>query len=283
MRYEINSELGEIEIYFESCPRLAIREELKIKGFRWNPQKMCWYAKQRTDTLELARSMADKVNMEIDVPVQSDQVRVELNSESVGIEPTMLRACCYASKVDEFLNMPKKEWKREMRSAFKEETDLPLSQSQVDAWDDCYEALHHELNNDYADFGIVFEYVLPYENGRRPDVVLVSEELVLILEFKRKQFVLTEDLDQTADYARDIREYHYESREKRVVPVLVLTRGNELYDFNKNVHICSSDRLREKIDDLVKEVGSLTPCEVEKWINSKYEPLPTMVEAARRF
>ena len=29
-----------------------------------------------------------------------------------------------------------------------------------------------------------------------------------------------EDLDQIADYGRDIREYHFESRNKKVIPIL---------------------------------------------------------------
>ncbi len=35
-------------------------------------------------------------------------------------------------------------------------------------------------------FGIIFNMLLPYESGRRPDVLLVSEEQVFVLEFKMK-------------------------------------------------------------------------------------------------
>lgn len=63
---------------------------------------------------------------------------------------------------------------------------------------------------------IIFEYVLPYESGRRPDIILLSNEHVVILEFKMKNEAKYEDIDQVKAYARDIREYHYESRGKKL-------------------------------------------------------------------
>ena len=283
MRYELNSEYNGIEIYFDTCPELSVREKLKANGFRWHGGKMCWYAKYNEERLKLAKELCGDKSVKYDMIMPAKNITLETSFEKTNIEPSMLRTCCYVSKLSEFLEVPKREWKKEMRSAFKEEVDLPLSQSQIDAWDDCFDVLQEELGNSCADFDIVFEYVLPYENGRRPDVVLLSEEVVIILEFKRKPHALMEDLDQIADYGRDIREYHFESRNKKVIPILVLTRGSGISYVDKGVYICSSDNLGTKIDYIVQEIGGVVACDVEEWINSKYEPLPTMVEAARRF
>ena len=213
------------------------------------------------------------------LPVQID---IELE-RGMNSEPDLNRLFCYAAKLEEFMSISKSEWKKDMCSAFKDEVDLPLSQSQISAWDDCFEVLQSELNQCNPNFNVVFEYVLPYENGRRPDVLLVSEEVVIILEFKRKSVVLVEDLDQTADYGRDIREYHFESKNRKIVPMLVLTRGNGIDYVDKGVHICSSENLRANIDSVVEEIGTVTLGNIDTWVHSKYEPLPTMVEAARRF
>ena len=43
---------------------------------------------------------------------------------------------------------------------------------------------------------IIFEYVLPYESGRRPDIILLSNQQVVILEFKMKNEVKNENIDQ---------------------------------------------------------------------------------------
>ncbi|MBE2989099.1 DUF2075 domain-containing protein [Sneathia sp. DSM 16630] len=195
----------------------------------------------------------------------------------------MARKYCYADSIENFLGIEKAAWEEKMKSAFEEVIDLPLGKSQIGAWADCYDVLQKELVGDLSGFSIVFEYVLPYENGRRPDVLLVSNEAVIILEFKRKSVVHVEDLDQAADYGRDIREYHFESRDKTVVPMLVLTWADNISYIDKDVRICSSDKLMENLNAVISSIGSITFCDIDKWIDSKYEPLPTVVEAARRF
>lgn len=283
MRYELNREHDGIEVYFEQCPESSVRDKLKENGFRWHGTKKCWYAKQNAERLALIHSMIDLENVKKDFLMPEKNIRIEPIPDKTVKEPSVLRACCYASKLKDFMNTSKGEWKKEMRNAFKEEVELPVSQSQIDAWDDCYDVLKKELNDWHSDLSIIFEYVLPYESGRRPDVILLSREAVFILEFKRKSCALEEDIDQTADYGRDIREYHYESRNKKIIPILVLSRGYGINYIDKGVHICSADNLRINIDCLVNEIGLLTACDEEVWVNSKYEPLPTMVEAARRF
>ena len=112
--------------------------------------------------------------------------------------------------LEEFFDISQSAWLAAMKSAFSDEYVLSLGASQEHAWKDCYEKLQKYLpliDNDNKQFGIIFEYALPYESGRRPDVLLVSKEQVIILEFKMKNIFLPEDIDQVAAYARDIREY----------------------------------------------------------------------------
>ncbi len=265
--FKINNSQNEVEIYFDSAPAKSIRDEVKAAGFRFDWCKICWHAKQTDESIKFAKKI----------------VADEAGNQRTQTEPPITRKYCYADNMKNFMGTEKSAWMREMRSAFKEEIDHPLSQSQIDAWADCYDVLQKELTGNLSSFNIIFEYVLPYENGRRPDVLLISNEAVIILEFKRKPVVLAEDLDQAADYGRDIREYHYESRDKLVTPMLVLTRTKSLSYIDKEVRICSSDRLMENINATISTNGSITPCDVHKWVDSKYEPLPTMVEAARRF
>ena len=278
-RYELNESLNGVEIYFDGIPSVAVREEIKAAGFQWHRAKKCWYAKQTEERVALAKRMVDGTAES----QQEQTVATPVVNVAVDVEPPMTRKYCYADSIENFLGTEKAAWKKEMRSAFKEESDLPLGQSQIDAWADCYDVLQKELVGDLSGFSIVFEYVLPYENGRRPDVLLVSNEAVIILEFKRKPVVYVEDLDQAADYGRDIREYHFESRDKTVVSMLVLTRADNISYIDKDVRICSSDQLMENLNAAISSIGSITSCDIDKWIDSKYEPLPTMVEAARRF
>ena len=278
-KYKLNNSLNKIEIYFDNAPAESIRNQVKAAGFHWNNNKKCWFAIQTKERIDLAKNIVSQIDNKYKV-----QKSVALTqNHKAKIEPPMTRKHCYADNVENFMNTEKSKWINDMRSAYKEVTDLPLSQSQIDAWDDCYDVLQRELKNGLSEFGIIFEYVLPYESGRRPDVLLVSNEIVIIVEFKRKSDVLAEDLDQAADYGRDIREYHYESRNKIIVPMLVLTRANNINYIDNDVRICSADHLMEYIQDVTHNIETITPCNIRQWIDSKYEPLPTIVEAARKF
>lgn len=276
-KYEINDSLNEVEIYFDGVPSFAVRGAMKEAGFYWN--KKCWKAKQTEKRVDLAKRIA--AGTFVSQPEQAAAVPAEVMSGDV--EPPMTRKYCYADTIENFLGTEKAAWVKEMRSAFKEEIDLPLERPQVRAWKDCYDVLQRELVGDLTSFHIIFEYALPYERGRRPDVLLISNEAVIILEFKGKPLARPEDLDQAADYGRDIREYHYESRDKAVIPMLVLTKAENVSYMDKGVRICSADQLMGNINAAISSIGSMTSCDIDQWVDSKYESLPTIVEAARRF
>jgi hypothetical protein len=54
-------------------------------------------------------------------------------------------------------------------------------------------------------FSAIFEYELPREGGRRPDVVLLQNGVVVVVEFKDRATIASADLDQVAAYARDLK------------------------------------------------------------------------------
>ncbi len=57
--YKLNNELSGVEIYFNGKPVKDILTNLKAEGFRWNGRKLCWYAKQSPNTMEIAEAMAN--------------------------------------------------------------------------------------------------------------------------------------------------------------------------------------------------------------------------------
>ena len=190
--------------------------------------------------------------------------------------------CCYVASVAEFLDETKPVWLAKMKGNFPRVCpNLELGASQVSAWEDCFRVLKAQLalSKELLNFQIIFEYALPYEDGRRPDVILLSKEQVLVLEFKRYAAISTAAEDQVKAYARDLGEYHFASREREIVPVLVLTRLDAV-EIKGDVLICGKNDLAAKLQEVVKEV---TPCDASIWLASKYEPLPALVEAAKMF
>ena len=187
--------------------------------------------------------------------------------------------CSFASSLGTFLSVRKEEWLAQMKAR---ESGRPLHEEQIAAWADCYDVLLHTLpaiQAQHPELILIFEYELPYEAGRRPDVILLSQEQVVILEFKMKYRVLRADVDQTAAYARDIREYHFESRNRKVTSLLVVTRINHTIELRGSVLVSSGDRLQEALLDTLQ--AGTTACDATAWMSSRYEPLPTIVEAAQ--
>lgn len=195
--------------------------------------------------------------------------------------------CCYANTLPHFLLEDEKLWLDVMTTTFQDTHSLSLSESQVRAWKDCFRVLKAQLPTiaqRCPNFSIVFEYVLPYESGRRPDVLLVSGEQVIILEFKKKFMVYHADIDQVAAYGRDIHEYHYESRNHEVASVLVLTGTDDIEidtDLATGAIVCTGSELGQLLERIV--APTCTAIDIHTWMDSKYEPLPTIVEAAKMF
>lgn len=202
--------------------------------------------------------------------MESKEIRCS-NSQKIG-------RCCYAELITNFNKETEDKFINQLKLAFLENYSFELSDEQVSAWKDSFKVMNNL--NLHPDISIIFEYELPYESGRRPDVILLSNTDVVILEFKMKNIIKQEDIDQVKAYARDLSEYHYESREKKISPLLVLTRTTNLDKKIDNVHCVSDDMLQNVLDSLYSH--EINVCNIKEWVSSKYEPLPTIVETARR-
>jgi len=125
-------------------------------------------------------------------------------------------------------------------------------------------------------WGIVFEYELPLEGGRRPDIVLLAGQTIGVLEFKSSHRINRGSVDQVAAYARDLAEYHEASHGVPIQPILVLTRGTYSQPNDQGVVITDVGLLGSTLDKLASE-GQL---DLTAWLNSDYKPLPFSVDAA---
>jgi hypothetical protein len=87
-----------------------------------------------------------------------------------------------------------------------------------------------------SEHSAVLEYELPREGGRRPDVVVLQNGTVAVLEFKSAAQPRRADLDQVAAYARDLMHYHSACQDVRVVAVLVLPERRVLEAVSDHVY-----------------------------------------------
>lgn len=203
----------------------------------------------------------------------------ELKDPSI-IKPTKY---CYKGYIDDFLSLDEPTWLAIMHRNYENNRGEFAGQGIVRSWEDCFKHLKYFLKNYKGKrYYVIFEYELELGSGRRPDVILLMENDVVILEFKEKDNVSRKDILQLQDYADNLLGYHVESRGKQITPILVGTRLKATLKTLKDssVKVCSPNCLNKVIDSLnAKEISY--DYDPESWIKSKYEPLRTIVESAR--
>lgn len=156
---------------------------------------------------------------------------------------------------------------------------------QKNTWIQEINILKRELKG--FDGKVIFEYTIP-RMGKRVDTIVLYNNIVFVLEFKcgSKKYN-SSDYDQVYDYALDLKNFHKESFDKLIVPILIATDApakdyNEL-PIKENVMEpleCNSCGIRKLISSVSNEYN-MPEFSYDNWINSEYLPTPTIVEAAR--
>ncbi len=122
--------------------------------------------------------------------------------------------------IDEFVNTTSEEVLGHLASAH----SFALEPMQRSAWQVSIKQLQEIFRT--TDIGyILFEYSIP-RVGKRADVVVLWKGMVVVLEYKvGADHFGGADLDQTIDYALDLKDFHSGSAELPIVPVLVATNA----------------------------------------------------------
>ena len=198
----------------------------------------------------------------------------------------ILSRAAWSGTVTTFLGTPNTAIETALVHQLRDIQHFPVDSSQIIAWQNCIKVLHtglFEFLNEKpqsADWTILFEYELPRERGRRPDVVILSPSHIFVIEFKDFSAVLLAHLDQVSTYVRDLRNYHAASQANPVIPILLLTQAQERFEHQGEVHIVSPDQLVRLLR--LYPVDALLPkIDPKIWDSADYKPLPSLVAAAR--
>lgn len=187
---------------------------------------------------------------------------------------------CYADTLANFMKIEKGTWMSTMKESFENVCGEKAKSSQMRSWDDCYDVLQDQLKDLAAinpEIFIIFEYVLRYTSRKRPDVILLAKDKLVILEFKRKSSELLEDRMQTEEYARKLYKYHKGCTVMRaIIPALVLSYAADFETHKEGIaHIVSRNHVSELVSELNNAEAMDDPFE---WIDSLYAETPTVVQ-----
>lgn len=189
----------------------------------------------------------------------------------------------YSARLSEFIAEPPDSILGQL--VHRSEFDVTLTQRR--AWVEQIAVLKRELATCAGGCVIHFEFVVP-RLGRRIDTVLLTEEAVFVLEFKLgERRAEASALDQAWDYALDLKNFHEPSHGLPLVPIVIPTA---LADDSQPEVTFASDHVARPMGVAPMRLGALIhlvtrrserhDCRVEDWAAGRYQPTPTIVEAA---
>ena len=188
----------------------------------------------------------------------------------------------YSARIREFLDeKPETLLGKLMVSDEFSTTDL-----QKNAWRKEIDILQDQLRS-VENGDIAFEYTIP-RMGHRIDVVCIIRGLIFLLEFKvGDREYRKSTADQVMDYALDLKYFHELSADRYIIPISIPTEApsvcNEvsfMEDKISNVLKCMKDNIGLTINSVLSSVQD-QDLSIADWINSRYAPTPTIIEAAQ--
>ena len=138
---------------------------------------------------------------------------------------------------------------------------------------------------------VIFEYSIP-RLGKRIDVVVLVRGIVFAIEFKAgEDTYLRADMEQVMDYALDLKNFHLDSHQRTIVPILVATEAkNSSHELRFSVYddhvynplFTNTENLSRLIKEVIDNEGvqPSSSDEFANWAISRYSPTPTIIEAA---
>lgn len=162
-----------------------------------------------------------------------------------------------------------------------------LEELQKNAWVTQIRILKRQLSA-VSDSFITLEYTIP-RMGKRVDAVLLYRGLIYVLEFKVGATEHPKSaIGQVLDYCLDLKNFHEQSHQRDIVPILVSTlapaQAPTLQRFADGIYHpikTNQDTLGVAVLAAAEASGAVQAIDPKAWMNSAYRPTPTIIEAAQ--
>lgn len=166
------------------------------------------------------------------------------------------------------------------------ETHPQNHERQLYAWRKQIEILRSSLSDIPSHWRILLEYPL-LRLGRRLDVVLVGDRAIFVFEFKIGSLIFDRTaLNQVEDYALDLQDFHAESKNIPIVPILVASAAQApepvwpLYWHGVVDPFFASAKSLPSLLQMMIDRIPYRDINIDNWEHAPYRPVPTIVEAA---
>lgn len=293
--YSFN-EQGGIEIDFGGIkPDYETRTKMKSVKYRWNPNRMIWWAYKNDETIAMAKEICGESTTHNDKAETTTVQNQSHKKTYVRKNPTS----DYALKVriKDIVNADKEQmerWEKQLKAHVDEimtednvdHSGSAVSKTQESVWMNCFKFIKKylaALDEPNQDFELVFEYSLPGTVHERPDVFLLTETKTLSLEFKKKEAPQVDDnkddVAQAIRYKEWLENHHKVTKDKalNVSSFLVCTHARATAGCLRGIEILTKDNFCSVIE---RELRGEKICSfIEDWLASPKTEMPDMLQA----
>ena len=192
----------------------------------------------------------------------------------------------YFDKIEKFLEKKTKEIVGILSE--KQTRSLDLNPKQNDSWKfqiDLFKKNFQKIEN-FKENVIMIEYPL-LRLSKRLDTIIIVNNLIFLIEFKKSNEFLSSDKKQVEDYAIRLKYFHKDSNDRIIIPILFASDAKNK-DNQYEVHEKITKTLFANRDDLhlvikeslnkFKNNGNMINPKI--WNDSDYCPVPNIIEAA---
>jgi len=187
----------------------------------------------------------------------------------------------YYSSISKFLQTTSNEIIGILAKSQSQDVHLTVEIAQMRSWMNEVKLLKETLSTIALEptAGIILEYFIP-RRAKRIDTVILTHNIIFVLEFKNNAFVematsyKQNDLHQYEDSALELRDFHKESRERVILPILIYTSAKVIpfkpsLDQVKNIiAVNNKNSLIEEINRCIAVYGSTHDIDLSKWESS---------------
>lgn len=161
---------------------------------------------------------------------------------------------------------------------------MQVSESNRESWKDCYDFLRRELGDCKwsRDIYAAFEFKMP-DSQKRADIILLTKEKVVILEFKCKENACRRDALQVGGYHQSIQSFHSVTISKNmdVRQFLTLTKLGKA-EKSSVVNILDATDFRSTLHALFKNDTTMTSNDTKEWVDASFYPSKSMCDLAKQ-
>lgn len=200
----------------------------------------------------------------------------------------------FASSVFEFLSTDIHSIVGYLSSREAQRMSGAIESKQISVWNETIGWLKVALHNcidslpSSSLWSLCLEYEIPRRGGRI-DAILLADDLIILIEFKKSKADLASQR-QVEDYGLELIDFHAGSKNRKVIPIVCAGSSAKitckLHKNNSMVNHVSTTNPQElsiAINTLYNQNHDVSASTIilEEWLNSSYEPTPTIIEAAK--